>query len=147
MIRQPRAAAASMPASHNVVLPMPASPGSTATPGSCSGASSNWTIAASSSSLPTRCRAVSATSLTGLRRCAFPCELSEEHVSQVAHCTDMRLVHRRHFDDLPVQELYPAIAEHPGVYGEVVLLERPEVRYWRFLKRIHIESGATTPIR
>ena len=56
--RYPLAAAASTPASHSVVLPIPASPDSTAALGSSSRASRSRTMASSSSSLPTSIGAV-----------------------------------------------------------------------------------------
>jgi hypothetical protein len=57
-----------MPASHTVVLPIPASPRSTAARSSSSGASRSWTIAPSSSSLLTMCRAAEGT----FSHCASP---------------------------------------------------------------------------
>jgi hypothetical protein len=43
----------------------------------------------------------------------------------------VRLVHCRHFDDLPLQQLEAAIAEDAGVDGAVIFLECPAVRLRR----------------
>jgi hypothetical protein len=63
-IRYSRPTAASMPDSQSVVLPVPASPVSTAAPGRRSRASRSRTMASSSSSLPTRCSTVTRTPST-----------------------------------------------------------------------------------
>src|SRR5439155_19770916 len=56
---------------------------------------------------------------------SLPTEPSEEQPGQVTHRADVRLIHRRHFDNLPMQQLDTAVAEDPGVDGAVVLVERP----------------------
>jgi hypothetical protein len=62
-----------------------------------------------------------------LAGCPLPAETVEEQRGQVAHRTDVRFVHRRHFDDLPMQQFEAAIAEDAGVDGAVILLKRPVV--------------------
>jgi hypothetical protein len=57
----------------------------------------------------------------------LPAEPSEEQPGQITHSADVRLIHRRHFDDLPLQQLDTTVAEDAGVNGAVIFVECPVV--------------------